>query len=345
MLEAGKDSILPEEYFHRTICLERKRAERSGKPFLLMLLDIGNAFPNEKSGKVMQSVLSALALSTRDTDVAGWYKQHQVVGIMFTEIAPDLKKSILATILMRVSGSLKDCLTLEQFSQIGITFHLFPEDWEEHSTPQDPNESVMYPDLQQEVVNKRWSRMLKRAMDIAGSLFAVILFSPVFLAIAIAVKLGSKGPIFFKQQRVGEYGARFTFLKFRSMYVNNSAEKHKEYVKKLIAGQAEKKEGGTFKLTDDPRITPVGKWIRRTSLDELPQFFNVLLRRYVTGRARVLRYLMKSKHTTCGTAAVCWKRVRELPDSGRSTDAAAPSLTRWFGWTCSMPANNRCCLM
>ena len=275
-VEAGKDSILPEEYFHRTICLERKRAERSGKPFLLMLLDLGSAFPIEKSSKVVQSVLSALALSTRDTDVAGWYKQDKVVGIMFTEIAPDLKKSILATILMRVSGSLKDCLSLEQFSQIGITFHLFPEDWEEHVTPQDPNESVMYPDLKQEVVKKRWSRMLKRAMDIAGALFAVILFSPVFLAIAIAVKLGSKGPVFFKQQRVGEYGSRFTFLKFRSMYVNNSAEKHKEYVMKLIAGQAEKKEGGSFKLTDDPRITPVGKWIRRTSLDELPQFFNVL---------------------------------------------------------------------
>ncbi len=273
--EAG-NSILPEEYFHRTICLERKRAERSGKPFLLMLLDIGTAFQTEKNNKVVQSVLSSLALSTRDTDVAGWYKQDKVVGIMFTEIAPDLKKSILATILMRVSGSLKDCLTLEQFSQIGITFHLFPEDWEEHVTPQDPNQSVMYPDLKEEVVRKRWSRMLKRAMDVAGSLFAIILFSPVFLAIAIAVKLSSKGPIFFKQQRVGEYGSRFTFLKFRSMYVNNSAEKHKEYVKKLIAGQAEKKENGTFKLTDDPRITPIGKWIRRTSLDELPQFFNVL---------------------------------------------------------------------
>jgi len=270
-------NILPEEYFHRTICLERKRAERSGKPFLLMLLDLGSAFPGERNSKVVQNVISALALSTRDTDVSGWYKQDKVVGIMFTEIAPDLKKSILATILMRVSGSLKDCLSLEQFSQIGITFHLFPEDWAEHVTPQDPNQSVMYPDLQQEVVKKRWSRMLKRAMDIAGALFAIILFSPVFLAIAIAVKLTSKGPVFFKQQRVGEYGSRFTFLKFRSMYVGNSAEKHKEYVKKLIAGQAEKKENGTFKLTDDPRIPPGGKWIRRTSLDELPQFFNVLI--------------------------------------------------------------------
>lgn len=275
--QGGNEGVLPEEYFHRTICLERKRAERSGKPFLLMLLDMGAAFPADKSEKVLQGVLSALALSTRDTDVAGWYKQRQTIGIMFTEIAPDLKKSILATILMRVSGSLRDCLTLEQFSQIGITFHLFPEDWQEHSTPQDPTESALYPDLQKEVVKRRWSRVLKRGMDIIGSLFAIMFFSPVFLAIALAVKLTSKGPVFFKQQRVGEYGARFTFLKFRSMYMNNSADKHKEYVKKLIAGQAEKKEGGTFKLTDDPRITPVGKWIRRTSLDELPQFFNVLL--------------------------------------------------------------------
>jgi len=70
------------------------------------------------------------------------------------------------------------------------------------------------------------------------------------------VKLTSKGPVFFRQQRVGEYGARFTFLKFRSMFVNNSSEKHKEYVKKLIAGQAEKKEGGVFKMTDDPGSLP-----------------------------------------------------------------------------------------
>jgi exopolysaccharide biosynthesis polyprenyl glycosylphosphotransferase len=274
-IEATGSSVLPEEYFHRTICLERKRAERSGKPFLLMLLDAGKCLSHER-GKVLDSILSAVALSTRDTDVAGWHKSQQVIGIMFTEIAPDLKKSVLATILMRVTSSLRDCLTLEQFSQVNITFHLFPEDWEQNQTPQDPNESVLYPDLQQEVVRKRWSRMLKRAVDIVGSLFGIILFSPVFLAIAVAVKLGSKGPILFRQQRVGQYGARFTFLKFRSMYVNNNADIHKEYVKKLIAGQAEKKEGGTFKLTDDPRITPIGKWIRRTSLDELPQFFNVL---------------------------------------------------------------------
>jgi exopolysaccharide biosynthesis polyprenyl glycosylphosphotransferase len=273
---AEDTSILAEEHFHRMIRLERKRAERSGKPFLLMLLDAGKFLPHQKHGKVLANVLSALALTTRDTDVTGWYKQNAVVGIMFTEIAVDLKKSILATMLLRVSSALRDCLTLEQFSQISISFHLFPEDWDEHE-PQHPKASVLYPDLKQEENQKRTARAFKRVMDVGGSLAALIILSPFFLVIALAVKLSSKGPIWFRQQRVGQYGARFTFLKFRSMYVNNSSEIHKEYVKKLIAGKADKKgHEGVFKIMDDPRITPVGRFLRRTSLDELPQFVNVL---------------------------------------------------------------------
>lgn len=105
----------------------------------------------------------------------------------------------------------------------------------------------------------------------------MLVLSPIFLLIAVVVRLTSKGPILFRQQRVGQYGARFTFLKFRSMYVNNSAEIHKEYVKKLIAGTADQKgRDGVFKIVDDPRITPIGRFLRRTSLDELPQFLNVL---------------------------------------------------------------------
>ena len=114
-------------------------------------------------------------------------------------------------------------------------------------------------------------------MDVAGALAAIAVFSPLFLVIAVAVKLSSKGPMLFRQPRIGQYGRRFTFLKFRSMYVNNSSEIHKEYVRKLIAGKADQKgRDGVFKITDDPRVTPVGRILRRTSLDELPQFFNVL---------------------------------------------------------------------
>ena len=116
---------------------------------------------------------------------------------------------------------------------------------------------------------------MKRMMDVLGSLAAVIFFSPLFLAIAIAIKATSKGPILFRQRRVGQYGESFVFLKFRSMYVGNDASIHQEYVKQLIAGKAEKQPSngngqGVYKLTRDPRITRVGAFLRKTSLDELP---------------------------------------------------------------------------
>ena len=113
-----------------------------------------------------------------------------------------------------------------------------------------------------------------------GSLFALIVLSPVFACVALLVKLTSEGPVLFRQKRVGQFGESFTFLKFRSMKVNNDASAHQEYVKKLISGSAQKHEagGGTtvFKMANDPRITRVGRFIRKTSLDELPQFFNAL---------------------------------------------------------------------
>jgi lipopolysaccharide/colanic/teichoic acid biosynthesis glycosyltransferase len=101
------------------------------------------------------------------------------------------------------------------------------------------------------------------------------------LITALAIKASSKGPVFYKQQRVGKHGKRFTFLKFRSMLVDNDPSIHKEYVTKLIAGQAERNPSNgngdaVYKLTNDERVTGVGAFLRRTSLDELPQFLNVL---------------------------------------------------------------------
>jgi lipopolysaccharide/colanic/teichoic acid biosynthesis glycosyltransferase len=116
---------------------------------------------------------------------------------------------------------------------------------------------------------------------VMGSLSALIAFAPFFLVIAALVKLTSKGPVFFRQQRIGQHGVPFTFLKFRSMRNGNDASVHKEYVRKLIAGEADQKPvagngTGVYKLTNDKRITKVGAFLRRTSLDELPQFINVL---------------------------------------------------------------------
>jgi lipopolysaccharide/colanic/teichoic acid biosynthesis glycosyltransferase len=104
---------------------------------------------------------------------------------------------------------------------------------------------------------------------------------PLLLIIALAIKVSSKGPVFFKQQRVGQYGECFTFLKFRSMYVNNDERVHRKFVTEMIAnetapGHAGKKTDGVYKIKNDSRVTRVGKFLRRTSLDELPQLLNVL---------------------------------------------------------------------
>ena len=273
-------SVLSEEAFHRMISLERKRTERSHKPFLLMLLDMGHEMSVNNGAGRLDKILSVLALATRETDVVGWYKDGVVVGAMFTEIDLEEKRHILNTVQGRVRRALEDNLDLEHIDQISISFHWFPEEWQK-ATSRRPNAPVLYPDLARRDQARKLFCTLKRAMDICGSLLALLVASPVFLLIALAVKLTSKGPIFFKQERVGQYGVPFPLLKFRSMKVNNNCNLHKEYVLQLIAGVAEKKPcngngQGLYKLTSDPRITSLGAFLRRTSLDELPQFINVL---------------------------------------------------------------------
>jgi lipopolysaccharide/colanic/teichoic acid biosynthesis glycosyltransferase len=272
--------ILNEGAFHRMISLERKRTERSRKPFLLMLLDMGNGLRSDNNNKALDTILLALSLSTRETDVTGWYKNNSVVGVMFTEFGVEDRNTILSTMMTRVSETLRNNLSSQQFGLISISFHLFPEEWN-HDIPERPSNPTLYPDLARRDSAKKFFCAIKRIMDIVGSALALLIFAPVLLTIAIAVKLTSKGPVFFRQKRVGQYGEQFVFLKFRSMYVNNDASVHKAFVKQLIAGSAQSQpangnRNGVYKLTKDSRITGIGSFLRRTSLDELPQFINVL---------------------------------------------------------------------
>ncbi|MCU1301816.1 MAG: Undecaprenyl-phosphate galactose phosphotransferase [Candidatus Sulfotelmatobacter sp.] len=278
---AGERRVLDEESFRRMLSLERKRAERSGKAFLLMLLDIGTSnSATQSNGKGLENIVSTLMVTTRETDITGWYQGRMVVGVMFTELIIDEKDSILSTMLERVTNVLRGNLTFEQFNQIGISFHLFPDDWN-HESGQRPSNATLYPDLIERDESRRPFRVMKRVMDIIGSFVALVFLSPLFLMVASAIKLTSRGPVLFRQNRIGQHGKPFLFLKFRSMHANNDAREHREYVKKLIAGTAEKqqsngKDNGVYKLTKDSRVTRVGSFLRRTSLDELPQFLNVL---------------------------------------------------------------------
>ena len=271
--------ILNQEAFHRVISMERRRTERSRKPFVLMLLDMGDHLPSDATARSLGQLLAGVSLCTRATDVAGWFKTDSVIGVMFTEIALEDRKTIVSTMISRVSDMLRDHLSLEQFNRVSVSFHVFPEDWEQESHK--PSNPVFYPDLARQAERKRASGALKRAIDIVGSIAALVCASPLFVAIAVAIKATSKGPVFFRQRRIGQHGRPFVFLKFRSMYLGNNHGIHKEYVQQLIAGKAQRQqangnEQGVFKLTKDPRITRVGSFLRRTSLDELPQFINVL---------------------------------------------------------------------
>jgi len=128
------------------------------------------------------------------------------------------------------------------------------------------------------VVYFRWSDrskiyiFSKKTIDFLGAIFSILIFSPFMLIAVIGIKLTSKGPVFFISDRVGKKGKIFKMFKFRSMLISSDDAPHKEFVKECING----KKGYKFKLTNDSRVTSWGKILRKTSIDEVPQFFNVL---------------------------------------------------------------------
>ncbi len=120
-------------------------------------------------------------------------------------------------------------------------------------------------------------------MDIVGSIVGLVMFSPLLVTIAMVIRLSSRGPVVFRQERIGLNGKKFMFLKFRTMDVNNDARVHEEFIEKLIngagdnvVGRAREEHHEIYKIRGDVRATPVGRLLRKTSLDELPQFVNVL---------------------------------------------------------------------
>jgi exopolysaccharide biosynthesis polyprenyl glycosylphosphotransferase len=276
----GRDEVLQEESFRSMLTLERRRAERSRKPFVLMLLD-ASAFVEEKTAdRFMSRVRSALLKSTRETDLIGWYEKGIVLGVIFTEVNSEGEKPITEILHCKVLDALNGELSRKVASKLVVTTHLFPDNTSRNGG-KPLADSRFYPDLAKESPKKRASHVVKRMIDVLGSAFLLLILSPLLAAIALAIKLTSKGPVIFRQERLGQFGSRFRCLKFRTMYVNNDPKIHQEYVQRFIAGQAdgENKESGqpaVYKIKNDSRVTTVGRLLRKMSLDELPQFWNVL---------------------------------------------------------------------
>jgi exopolysaccharide biosynthesis polyprenyl glycosylphosphotransferase len=279
-ISSRQEGILKEEAFHTMLTFERRRAERSRKPFALMLLDSRAVHTNGNGAAFSAGLTNAISEATRETDITGWYEEGEILGVIFTEINVDGKNPITEVLHSKVVAALQDNLDHKLASKLVVTFHFFPESWDK-DRPDRVADIKLYPEISRSGSKKSVTMIVKRVMDIVGASLLLLVFSPLLAAIAVAIKLTSRGPVVFEQERLGQFGKKFMCLKFRTMYPDNDPKIHREFVQQFIAGNEEKSdqkvaESPIYKITNDPRVTPVGRFLRKTSLDEFPQFWNVL---------------------------------------------------------------------
>lgn len=278
-LVSGVVKPLPETVFRRLLCQERKRSERSRKSFLLMLVQHKNPKLHDEK-PALERIVRPLSGLIRETDTLGWFEMNGILGVIFSELGEAELGAAVERIESKTLSTLHRVINAKQVEALQISFYSYPRSWNGGGYALlDP---ILYPDLIDLERSKRASLFLKRSMDIVGSSLALLFLAPVFAILAVLIKFTSKGPVFFRQQRLGQFQVPFAFLKFRSMHVTTDAEIHREYVTNFIAGRAEPNASNgqnrrVYKLTNDPRVTWIGKFMRRTSLDEIPQFWNVLM--------------------------------------------------------------------
>ena len=252
-------SLLDEDVFRSVLRRERKRTDRSDRAVVLVLVALSDG-RRATAASLGPAVADTLTAIKDDTDVLGWLRQPRVIGLIVTDVRAAEATAACVVLEARVRRQLATRLDASELARVSIRA----------SVDLEPS-----PDALQTPV----SSALKRAVDIVGSLTLLLVLAPVFVLIAALVKLRSPGPVFFRQIRIGYKNAPFTMLKFRTMYTNADESLHRQFVGSFITATAMGHPpvvNGLFKLVDDPRVTPVGSLLRRTSLDELPQLWNVL---------------------------------------------------------------------
>jgi lipopolysaccharide/colanic/teichoic acid biosynthesis glycosyltransferase len=250
--------------------------------------------------------LETFARSVRLSDVLGWYSEEKV-GLLLPDTAEESGNIVMAR-MREYFGEMTRCgLGRLGEEEGGISLLEYPKTLKENlmngisdsgspplvAVDGNGGNGCLDPELARLMADETslrtstpqggiWARLdewTRRSVDLAGSLVGLVALSPVMLGIALLIKLTSPGPVLFRQRRVGRNGQEFWFLKFRTMYHQCDQNLHRDYVTRLIEKKAETYEAGGacyYKLVQDPRVTPLGKFLRTTSLDELPQFFNVL---------------------------------------------------------------------
>jgi exopolysaccharide biosynthesis polyprenyl glycosylphosphotransferase len=261
------NDTLPKHRFLKQLRLEKRRTDRSEAPLSIVLFRFDGENRDELGD--VKGLLEIVHNTKRETDILGYLAEDLVALLL-----PDTNKQGTQAFTQKIHSR----ISALRFSMSSV---IYPEQLFDYvlREPQDPVNA--YPFFLGDPEPGQFADFCKRSVDIVGSLFALVVFSAPMLIIAAAVKMTSPGPVIFKQTRLGKRGVPFVFYKFRSMAVNADDRIHREYVASLISGDHEGINQGDsakplYKLKSDPRVTRIGRLIRKTSVDELPQLFNVL---------------------------------------------------------------------
>jgi lipopolysaccharide/colanic/teichoic acid biosynthesis glycosyltransferase len=252
--------LMDEQLFRSVLTRERKRTDRSARPFVLLLASVSDG-PGMRSSPLWHAIIETLGSTKDDTDVLGWFRRRRTIGMIVSEICTSDVTEASTALEARVRRRLARRLDAESMARISIRLHVPPE-----PSGDDAARATI-------------SDAIKRGVDVVSSLTLLVALAPLFLLITALVKFRSPGPVFFKQVRIGYMNEPFTMLKFRTMYVNADHKLHQDFVCSFITANGaghRPPTNGFFKLTDDPRVTPIGRLLRKTSFDELPQLWNVV---------------------------------------------------------------------
>lgn len=269
--------ILSEELFKDTITRERKRTDRSGLAMTLLLVGVQEVHSLDRS-EAAAGLVDVVSQLRSDTALVGWFEDLAVLGLLLL----DVEHAELVRVCERVEADCRQAIS-ERFEQEGVErvsvgLRVYPEASQigDDVPDEDP---FLFPELPARRQATAQFQFIKRGFDIAVSGLLLAILSPMFLCIAGLVKMSSSGPVIFRQTRVGQRMKPFMMCKFRTMYADADHGIHQNYVSWFITSSGQAKEQGKhsfFKMTDDPRITSIGHLLRKTSMDELPQLWNVL---------------------------------------------------------------------
>ncbi len=267
-----KDRLLPRDRFLDQLIIEKRRSERAKSPLSMLVVSV-----DRERGELQETarrLARALLESKRDTDYLG-YLADDTVALLLTDTVNEGAR--------KVSSKLRESAApLVRSISVGTyPDNLFDQVLADNPDTPQPDLADTQPLMLLTEPRSTTQLVTKRVMDLFGAALALLLLSPLMLLTALLVRLSSPGPVIFRQTRLGRHGMPFTFYKFRSMRIDSDDSAHRAYTEKLIRGEhAEINQGdaGTpvYKMKSDPRITRVGRFIRATSIDELPQLFNVL---------------------------------------------------------------------